>query len=123
MLHTISRSCRVAQELKKEISVIVQQSLRDPRLHGIITISDVRLSQDLSDAKIFVSFLNEQESLFLKNSIKILNNASSFIRILLRRTMQLRIIPKLFFIYDNSFIEGMRISELIKNEKKSEKKY
>lgn len=115
MLNIINRANRVGKELKKEISLIIQNSLRDPRLNNIITISDVRLSQDCNNAKVFVSFLNEKEEFFLKSSIKILNHASSFIRLLLSKKMQLRVIPSLFFIYDRSFITGMHINNLIRN--------
>ncbi|HMI77022.1 MAG TPA: 30S ribosome-binding factor RbfA [Buchnera sp. (in: enterobacteria)] len=121
MLHMVNRSCKVGQVLKKEISVIVQYSLRDPRLNNIITVSNVQLSRDLSHAKIFVSFLNEKEEIFLKKSINILNHASSFIRSLLSKTTKLRIIPKLIFIYDNSFIEGMHIDALINSAIKKNK--
>ena len=121
MLHIVNRSCKVGQELRKEISVIIQHSLRDPRLNNIITISSIRLSRDLSNARIFVSFLNEKEDCFLQNSIKILNRASDFIRGILSQKINLRVIPKLIFIYDNSFIEGMRIDALIKGERKTEK--
>lgn len=121
MLQEMSRACRIAQELKKELSFIIQYSLRDPRLNTMITVSEVLVSPDFSDAKIFITLLNDQDTLFVKETIKILKKATGFIRTLLSNKIQLRIIPKLFFIYDNSFIEGIRISKVIANSIKREK--
>jgi ribosome-binding factor A len=121
MLQEVSRACRVAQELKKELSFIIQYSLRDPRLDTMITVSEVLLSPDFSDAKIFITLLNDQDTLFVKETIKILKRATGFIRTLLSKKIKLRIVPKLFFIYDNSFIEGIRISKVISNSIKKEK--
>ncbi|HXK00636.1 MAG TPA: 30S ribosome-binding factor RbfA [Buchnera sp. (in: enterobacteria)] len=122
MLQEVSRTFRVSQELKKELSLIIQYSLRDPRLNTMITVSEVLLSPDLSYAKIFITLLNNQDTFFIKETIKILKNATGFIRTLLSKKIKLRIIPKLFFIYDNSFIEGIRISNIISHVIKKEKK-
>ncbi|CAL4043385.1 30S ribosome-binding factor RbfA [Buchnera aphidicola] len=121
MLHAVSRAHRVAQELKKILSFIIQYSLRDPRLNKMITISEVLLSTDCSYAKVFITLLENEDKLVIIETIKVLNNATGFIRTLLRKKINLRIIPKLFFIYDNSFINGIKISNIISNEIKKEK--
>jgi len=122
MLQEVNRASRIAQELKKELSFIIQYSLRDPRLNTMITVSEVLLSPDFSYAKIFITLLNDQDTLIAKETIKILKNATGFIRTLLSKKIKLRITPKLFFIYDNSFIEGIRISKVISNAIKKKKR-
>ncbi|TNH22747.1 30S ribosome-binding factor RbfA, partial [Testudinibacter sp. TR-2022] len=56
MAREFSRSQRVAQEIKKEIAIILQREVKDPRI-GMVTVSDVELSRDLVYAKVFVTFL------------------------------------------------------------------
>jgi len=55
MAREFKRSDRVAQEIQKEIAVILQREVKDPRI-GMVTVSDVEVSSDLSYAKIFVTF-------------------------------------------------------------------
>ena len=66
MEKSFSRSFRIAQELQKKIAVIIQHSLKDPRIKTIITVSEVRLSKDLSYAQVFISFLETKNSLTVK---------------------------------------------------------
>ena len=56
MAREFKRSDRVAQEIQKEIAVILQREVKDPRI-GMVTVSDVEVSSDLSYAKIFVTFI------------------------------------------------------------------
>ncbi|MCE1914899.1 30S ribosome-binding factor RbfA, partial [Enterobacter hormaechei] len=79
---------------------------------------------DLAYAKVFVTFLNvlteEHDSDVVKNGIKALNEASGFIRSLLGKAMRLRVVPELTFSYDNSLVEGMRMSNLVTNVVKND---
>ena len=106
MSREFKRSDRVSQELKKEVAVILQREVKDPRI-GMVTVSDVEVSRDLAYAKIFVTFLfdNDQEAI----------KASPYIRSLVGKAMRLRIVPELRFIYDESLVEGMRMSNLVSN--------
>jgi ribosome-binding factor A len=78
-----------------------------------IAVSGVEMSRDLAYAKVFVTFLNDQDEAAVKNGIKALQEASGFIRSLLGKAMRLRIVPELTFFYDNSLVEGMRMSNLV----------
>lgn len=71
------------------------------------------MSRDTAYAKVFVTFLNDQDEAAVKNGIKALQEASGFIRSLLGKAMRLRIVPELTFFYDNSLVEGMRMSNLV----------
>ena len=114
MAREFKRSDRVAQEIQKEIAVILQREVKDPRI-GMVTVSDVEVSRDLAYAKIFVTFLfnNDQEA--ISQGMKGLEKASPYIRTLVGKAMRLRIVPELRFIYDESVVEGMRMSNLVSN--------
>lgn len=114
MSREFKRSDRVAQELKKEVAVILQREVKDPRI-GMVTVSDVEVSRDLAYAKIFVTFLFDNDPEAIKQGLKGLEKASPYIRTLVGKAMRLRIVPELRFIYDESLVEGMRMSNLVSN--------
>lgn len=118
MAKEFSRTQRVAQEMQKEIAIILQREIKDPRI-GMATVSGVELSRDLAYGKVFVTFFNiandKSEEEMVADGIKALNEASGFIRSLIGKAMRLRIIPELTFEYDNSLVDGMRMSNLVSN--------
>ncbi|EGF8937952.1 30S ribosome-binding factor RbfA [Salmonella enterica] len=111
MAKEFGRPQRVAQEMQKEIAIILQREIKDPRLGMMTTVSGVEMSRDLAYAKVFVTFLNDKD----EDAVKALQEASGFIRSLLGKAMRLRIVPELTFFYDNSLVEGMRMSNLVTN--------
>lgn len=112
MAKEYSRAQRVAQELKKEIAIILQREVKDPRI-GMVTVSDVEISRDLAYAKVFVTFLFDQDQTAVDRAMKGLQEASGYIRTLVGKAIRLRIVPELRFVYDNSLVEGMRMSNLV----------
>lgn len=116
MAREFSRTQRVSQEIQKEIAIILQREIKDPRV-GMATVSGVDLSRDMAYATVFVTFLNfmdeDNNSEQVKTGIKVLNDISGYIRSLLGKEMRLRIIPELKFEYDSSLVEGMRMSNLV----------
>ncbi len=113
MAREFGRSDRVAQQVQREIAMILQREIKDPRV-GMVTVSDVELTKDLQHAKIFVTFfLNQDEN--VETGVKILNDASGYIRSLLGKAMKLRVVPEIRFFYDQTLVEGMRISNLVSN--------
>ncbi|HKN05120.1 30S ribosome-binding factor RbfA [Buttiauxella gaviniae] len=115
MAKEFGRPQRVSQELQKEIAIILQREIKDPRLGMMTTVSGVEVSRDLAYAKVFVTFLNDKDEAAVKEGIKVLQDASGYIRSLLGKAMRLRIVPELTFFYDNSLVEGMRMSNLVSN--------
>ncbi|WP_462158688.1 30S ribosome-binding factor RbfA [Pseudoalteromonas sp. GB56] len=111
-MREFSRTERVAQQIQKEIAVIIQREVKDPRL-GMVTVSAVEVSRDLSYAKIFVTVFNQEDESKTKQSMRILNDASGYIRSLLGNRIRARIVPELRFVVDTSLMEGMRISNLV----------
>lgn len=112
MAREFSRADRVAQELQKEVAVILQREVKDPRI-GMVTVSDVEISRDLAYAKVFVTFLFDNDQEAVKRGLEGLEKASPYIRSLLGKAMRLRIVPELQFVYDYSLVEGMRMSNLV----------
>jgi len=112
MAKSFGRPQRVGNELQKEIAIILQREIKDPRL-GMVTVSSVELSRDLSYAKVFVTFLNDKDPDVVPQGLKVLNDATGYIRSLVGKAMKLRIIPELKFVYDESLVEGMRMSNLV----------
>ncbi|ADV33513.1 ribosome-binding factor A [Candidatus Blochmanniella vafra str. BVAF] len=107
-----NRIQRISQEIQRKISVIIQQKVHDPRI-GVPTISGVQVSKDLRYAKVFITFLDKNSSEEINSAIAILQKASCFIRFLLARSVNFRIIPILSFKYDSSLMVGLRVGDLV----------
>jgi ribosome-binding factor A len=111
MAKEFSRTRRIAQQLQQELAQVLQRDMKDPRI-GFVTVNDVDVSRDLSYAKVYVTFFEEDESL-VKEKVKALDDAAGYIRSLVAGRMKLRVMPELRFIYDSSLVEGMRMSNLV----------
>ncbi|GAB6261541.1 30S ribosome-binding factor RbfA [Photobacterium sp. CCB-ST2H9] len=111
MAKEFSRTQRVAQQLQKELAVILQREIKDPRL-GMATISSVEVSRDMGYAKVYVTFLTVGEQT-PEGSLEALREMAPYIRSLLGKQIRLRVTPELNFIFDQSLTEGMRISNLV----------
>jgi ribosome-binding factor A len=111
MAREFARTDRVGQEIQKEIAMIIQREVKDPRL-GMVTVNAVEITRDLAYAKIFVTFFT-LEGQNTDESIEVLNEASSYIRTLLAKRIKARIMPELRFIYDSSMVEGVRMGHLV----------
>ncbi|ASK56141.1 30S ribosome-binding factor RbfA [Vibrio tarriae] len=115
-----SRTQRVAQQLQKELAMILQREVRDSRL-GMVTISDVEVSRDLAYAKVFVTFLciGEQTP---ESCLEALREHEVQIRMMLGKQIRLRLTPEVRFYYDNTLVEGMRMSNLVTEVVNSDKR-
>lgn len=105
-----SRTRRVGEQIQREMAQLVQQEIKDPRL-GLVTISAVKLSKDMSHANIFFTVLDEEHP--VEETLKILEGAAGFLRHELAKRMQLRIVPHIHFKYDESISYGNDLSALI----------
>lgn len=119
----ISRTCRLDSEYKKEISNIINTSLknREPFLSGIISVTEVSVAPDLKNARVMVSIYaksKEAES----SSFRILRENAGFIRHELAQVMRMRTVPALEFYMDNSIEYGAHMDELFNKIHASEQK-
>src|SRR3989338_7176706 len=109
------RSDRVAELIREEVSKMIVREIKDPRI-GFVTLTHIELSDDLRNAKIFVSIMGNEDD--KKNTIKGLESASGFIRRELRK--RLRIIPDIIFRIDTSIEHGEKIARLLAELKNEE---
>lgn len=105
---------RIATVIRKNIADIIQFELHNPHL-GFVTIPEVRVSKDLSYAKVYVSFIKKEE---VGEGLKTLEHSKGFIRSSLAKKMDTRRIPELIFVLDDGFQREERISELLGDKKK-----
>ena len=102
---------RVNQLLREEISLLLRRELKDPRL-GFVTITEVETTNDLRQAKVFVSVLGDETKWV--DSMKALASARGFIHNWLRHHLDLRITPSIDFRPDRSMEHAARIQALLK---------
>jgi ribosome-binding factor A len=112
----MARYEKVAETLKKEISNIIHDELKDPRL-GFITVTRVELTQDLRYAKVFFSVLGKEED--YRKSKAALDSALGYIRRLIAQRVKLQFVPEIVFKEDRSSEYSIRIEEIIQEIKKS----
>jgi ribosome-binding factor A len=106
---------RIAGEIRQEISAMLAGELKDPRLAGFATVTEVRMTPDLKQAKIYVSVMGTEAEQTL--TIKGLAAAAGFIRHELSERLQLRRAPELLFVLDRSEEYGQHIDELLRRTK------
>ena len=111
MAKEFSRTRRIGQQLQQELAQVLHRDIKDPRV-GMVTVNDVEVSRDLSYAKVFVTFFEEDEKI-VEEKLEALSSAAGYIRSLVAGRMKLRVMPELRFIYDASLVEGMRMSNLV----------
>lgn len=110
MPKSYSRTLRIADQIQRELADLIRNELKDRRV-GMITLTDVEVSQDYAHAKIFYTTLGSKEDNFLTD--KGLERATGFLRSQLSHRLRLRVVPQLHFIYDESVERGIRLSQLI----------
>ncbi|MBB3330851.1 ribosome-binding factor A [Halomonas campaniensis] len=111
-MREFKRTDRVADQLQKELAVLIQREVKDPRL-GMVTVSGVEVSRDLGYADVHVTLLGEDTPERIKENLKVLKQAAGFLRGQIARRIKLRHVPELRFHYDESVVRGQRLSSLI----------
>jgi len=113
---TFKRADRVSDQMKQEIADILMRKIKDPRI-GFVTITDVEVTDDLKNAKVFVSIYGSDKETTLKG----LKSASPFIRAELGRRMRLKFVPEILFRFDSTVEKGAHIMELLREIEQEEK--
>jgi ribosome-binding factor A len=103
------RPQKLGDQIQRELSDLVQRELRDPRV-GMVTITSVDVSPDLSHAKVFFTILEQQK---LAETSAGLKRSAGFLRSQLAKRIKLYTTPELRFVYDESVERGDRLSRLI----------
>ena len=107
------RSDRINEELKREISDILQNDIKDPGL-GFVSVVLVEVSRDLHQAKVYYSVMGNHDD--IQSTKDALKRSAGFIRREVANRLALRYTPELVFIYDDSIEHGIRIAQIINKE-------
>ena len=102
---------RVNELLRSEISHLIAREIKDPRVAGVISITEVSASRDLRSARVYVSVMGQDTD--RQAALDGIRSAASFIRRELRERVNLRHTPHLTFVLDDSLQEGDRILRLM----------
>ena len=105
------KNTRINQEVQKELSVLIDQELKDPRIHPMTSVVAAEVAPDLKTARIYISVLGDDQA--KKNTLQGLKSAAPFLRGQLARTVNLRNTPQLLFVLDESIEHGVAMSKLI----------
>ncbi len=112
MPRDFSRSDRVADAIQKALALIIGDQLRDPRI-GMVNVNAVVVSRNLAHAKVFVTFVDNPKNTGVEERVGVLNRAAGFLRKEVGQHIQMRVVPQLNFIFDETVFRALEISDLI----------
>lgn len=113
MPHDFSRARRVGEQIRRELAELVRSEIKEPDL-GMLSISDIRISPDLSSARIYISILQDDPQV-IRYTMEVLRDYSGRLRGHLGRRMHIRGVPRLEFIYDDLIERGAGLDAAIEN--------
>ncbi len=105
------KNIRINGEVQKELSRIIREELKDPRIHPMTSVMEVEVAPDLKTCKAYISVLGSEEE--AKATVQGLKQAEGYIRRELARTVNLRNTPQIRFMLDQSTEYGVAMSRLI----------
>lgn len=105
------RTARIAEEIKRELSQMIREELKDHRVQGLISITNVEVTNDLRYAKVYISKLGDAEE--TKKTMEGLEKAAGYLRSELAKRLQLRLTPELIFKADTSLEYGAKINKIL----------
>ena len=101
----------VSQEVRRELSRLMLDGVKDPRVAPLTTVTEVTVAPDLKTAKVYVSVYGDAE--VKKNTMDGLKNAAPYLRSMLAKNLNMRLTPQLFFVLDDSLEYAMKIEGMI----------
>ena len=107
------RKLKVQDLMREEIALIIQREIRDPGM-GFITVLGAKMSDDLKDAKVYLSIYGDEEQ--KAATMAALKRSRNYIKFLLGKRIQLRNMPELHFVIDDTYEKAARIEEILKKE-------
>jgi ribosome-binding factor A len=109
---TEQRAHRVGEEIKREVSDILRNQMKDPRMSKMISVTDALVTRDLRHAKLFVSVFGSDEE--QEETLKALIKAVGFIRTEIGKRIRLRHTPDISFHLDKSIAYGAHINQILR---------
>lgn len=116
MPREFSRNQRMAEQIRRDLSEIIRDDLKDPRM-GFLSITEVRLSKDLGQAIVFCSIFEHDKQ---QETMETLNRAAGFLRSRVADRLRARTVPSLKFRLDDSMETGAAMDELISKARASD---
>ena len=118
-MKSYNRSDRIGNQIKRELSEIIQRNeIKDDRIGGLVSITDIEVSGDLRNVKVYFSVYGEEAQKV--GTLAALENASGFLRGEICRRLGIKFAPELIFKLDDSLERGNRITELLEKIKQDE---
>ncbi len=114
------KNTRVNMEVQKELSVLINREIKDPRINPMTSIVAVEVAPDLKHAKVYISVLGDEES--KKETYEGLKSASAYMRGQLAKRINLRNTPELTFVMDQSIEYGVNMSKMISDVTENDEK-
>lgn len=114
------RPQRVADQIQRELAELLRLHVKDPRI-GMVTITAVDVSPDLQNAKVFFTHL--AGAAHAREAVEALQRSAGYLRSELAHRLKLYTVPHLYFAYDDSIETGIRISKLIDEAVKEDRKH
>lgn len=105
------KNTRINGEVQKELSNIIHNEIKDPRIHPMTSVVAVEVAPDLKSCKAYISVLGEADA--QKETLEGLKNAAPYIRRQLAHSVNLRNTPEIFFVLDQSIEYGVHMTRLI----------
>ena len=105
------KNTRINGEVRRVLSSIIQNEIKDPRIHPMTSVVEVEVAPDLKSAKAYISVLGDEQA--QQDTLAGLRSAEGYIRRALARTVNLRNTPEIRFIMDQSIEYGVNMSKLI----------
>ena len=106
-----NRIGRINEEIQRELATLIR-TVKDPRVHGLVSITAVETTPDLRFSKIYVSVLDKSD---VKEVVKGLKSAAGYLRRELGFALKLRYTPELQFVEDDSIGQGAHILSMLRN--------
>ena len=105
-----NRTRRIAEEIRKIVSTMLINGIKDPRINSLVSVTDVEVTSDLSYAYVYVSILGGDE----ESTLEGLKSACGYIRREVGKSIKIRHTTEIIFKIDDSLLKGMYMDELIK---------
>lgn len=114
------KNTRINMEVQKELSILINREIKDPRINPMTSIVAVEVAPDLKHAKVYISVLGDEES--RQATYEGLRSASAYMRGQLAKRINLRNTPALTFVMDQSIEYGVNMSKKINDVKENDEK-
>ena len=113
-----SRTRRIGLQIQRDLADLIRGQIKDPRV-GLVSVNAVKVSRDLSHAKVYITALDDQHR---ELTLEILKKAAGYLRHELGQLMTIRTVPELHFFYDDSIEQASKLTSLIEEAISSDKK-